>query len=160
VTGPDDFASMREVVFRRFRRLRDELSVLPDVVLVDGGLGQLHAAAEAIRATEVEMPVVASLAKREELVFVLGQAEEAPLRLARTSPALKILQAVRDEAHRFAQHYHHLLRRKAMFGEKAAGELRKGRRKGGRAPAPKSAKAKPKRTRKAKRRKPGGDASA
>jgi len=133
VAGPNDVAMIREVVLRRFRRLRDELSVLPDVVLIDGGPGQLHAAAEAVDAASVPRPHLISLAKREEEVYVLGQAEREPLRLPRTSPALKILQAVRDEAHRFAQHYHHLLRRKALFGEKTARDLarrRKGRRKG------------------------------
>jgi len=128
VAGPNDVAMIREVVYRRFRRLTDELSVLPDLVLVDGGLGQLHAAAEAIRAIGAPMPHVVSLAKREEEVYVLGKAEPGPLRLARTDPALKILQAVRDEVHRFAQHYHHLLRRKAVFGEKEARALAKTRR--------------------------------
>ncbi len=117
VAGADDVASIREVVFRRFRRLADELSVLPDLVLVDGGLGQLRAAAKAIAAATDKRPLVASLAKREEELYVLEKAEKEPLRLARTDPALKILQAVRDEAHRFAQHYHHLLRRKAVFGK-------------------------------------------
>ncbi len=123
VRGPDDFGMMREVVFRRFRRLTEELSVLPDLVLVDGGRGQLHAAAEAIAAADAERPHLVSLAKRQEEVYVLGRAEADPLRLPRTDPGLKILQAVRDEAHRFAQHYHHLLRRKALFGEKGARDL-------------------------------------
>ena len=123
VRGPDDFGMMREVVRRRFRRLTEELSVLPDLVLVDGGPGQLHAAAEAIATAGAERPHLVSLAKREEEIYVLGQAESEPLRLPRTHPGLKILQAVRDEAHRFAQHYHHLLRRKALFGEKGARDL-------------------------------------
>jgi len=123
VAGPNDVAMIGEVVYRRFRRLTDELSVLPDLVLVDGGPGQLHAAAEAIRAAGAPMPHVVSLAKREEEVYVLGKAEREPLRLARTDPALKILQAVRDEVHRFAQHYHHLLRRKAVFGQEEARAL-------------------------------------
>jgi excinuclease ABC subunit C len=123
VEGQDDFAMVREVVFRRFRRLTDELSVLPDLVLVDGGLGQLHAAAAGIDAAGALRPHLASLAKREEEVYLLGKAEGRPLRLPRTHPGLKILQAVRDEAHRFAQHYHHLLRRKALFGEKEARAL-------------------------------------
>ncbi len=126
VEGQDDFASIREVVFRRFRRLTEELSVLPDVVLVDGGLGQLHAAEAAIREVGAEMPHLVSLAKRDEEVYVLGRAEDAPLRLARTDPGLKVLQTVRDEAHRFAQHYHHLLRRKASLGEEAAKATRRG----------------------------------
>jgi excinuclease ABC subunit C len=123
VEGQDDFAMIEEVVFRRFRRLTDELSVLPDLVLVDGGLGQLHAAAAAIEAAGGQRPHLLSLAKREEEVYVLGRAESQPLRLPRTHAGLKILQAVRDEAHRFAQHYHHLLRRKALFGEKEASAL-------------------------------------
>jgi excinuclease ABC subunit C len=123
VEAQDDLAMMREVVFRRFRRLADELSVLPDLVLVDGGLGQLRAAAEAIAAVGTARPHLVSLAKREEEVYVLGKAEAEPLRLPRTHPALKVLQAVRDEAHRFAQHYHHLLRRRSMFGEKEARAL-------------------------------------
>ena len=129
VAGPHDVGMIREVVFRRFRRLAEELSVLPGLVLVDGGPGQLHAAAEAIRASGARMPLLVSLAKREEEVYVLGAAETEPLRLARTDPALKVLQAVRDEAHRFAQHYHHLLRRRAVFGEKMARELAKKKRK-------------------------------
>jgi len=123
VRGQDDFAMIREVVFRRFRRLLEELSILPDVVLVDGGVGQLHAAAEGIRDAGAEMPLVVSLAKRDEEVFILGKAEREPMRLPRTSAALKVLQAVRDEAHRFARHYHHLLRRKAVLGEKGARQV-------------------------------------
>jgi excinuclease ABC subunit C len=131
VAGQDDVAMIGEVVGRRFRRLAAELSVLPDLVLVDGGPGQLAAAAEAVRDSGAAMPLVASLAKRQEEVYVLGRAETEPLRLARTNAALKVLQAVRDEAHRFAQHYHHLLRRKAVLGEKPARQVRprrKGRR--------------------------------
>jgi excinuclease ABC subunit C len=129
VAGPHDVGMIREVVFRRFRRLAEELAILPDLLLVDGGPGQLHAAAEAMAAAGARPALVASLAKREEEVYVLGKAEEEPLRLARTDPALKILQAVRDEAHRFAQHYHHLLRRRAVFGEKLAKELDRDRKK-------------------------------
>ncbi|MCX5685520.1 MAG: UvrB/UvrC motif-containing protein, partial [Planctomycetota bacterium] len=128
VAGQNDFAMIGEVVYRRLRRLTDELSIQPDLVLVDGGLGQLHAAAAAIAEAGGERPLLVSLAKRDEEVYVLGMAEKEPLRLARTDPGLKLLQAVRDEAHRFAQHYHHLLRRKALFGEKTARELRKVRR--------------------------------
>jgi len=129
VAGPNDVGMIREVVYRRFRRLRDELSVLPDLVLIDGGPAQLHAAAEAVDAVGADRPHLLSLAKRQEEVYVLGRAEDEPLRLPRTSPALKILQAVRDEAHRFAQHYHHLLRRKALFGDKDQRDLDR-RRKG------------------------------
>ena len=134
VAGQDDVAMIGEVVGRRFRRLAAELSVLPDLVLVDGGPAQLAAAADAIRASGAAMPLMASLAKRQEEVYVLGRAEAGPLRLARTSAALKVLQAVRDEAHRFAQHYHHLLRRKAVLGEKPARQVRPRRR--GRRPRP------------------------
>lgn len=128
VQGPHDVGMIREVVFRRFRRLADELSVRPDLVLIDGGPGQLHAAAQAIAAAGGAVPHLVSLAKREEEVYVLGRAESEPLRLPRTHPGLKVLQAVRDEAHRFAQHYHHLLRRKAVFGEKTARDLDEARR--------------------------------
>ena len=133
VAGPNDVAMIREVVFRRFRRLRDELAVLPDLLLIDGGPAQLHAAAEALDAADARPGHLLSLAKREEEVFVLGRAEDEPLRLPRTSPALKVLQTVRDEAHRFAQHYHHLLRRKALFGDedqRALDRTRKSRAKG------------------------------
>ena len=89
----------------------------------------MHAAAEAVCRTGAKPPILVSLAKREEEVFVLGKAERQPLRLPRTNPALKILQAVRDEAHRFAQHYHHLLRRQALFGKQGARGLRGRKRK-------------------------------
>ena len=100
VEGIDDFASMREVVGRYFQRRLDEDRALPDLVLIDGGKGQLNAAAEALRALGLEALPIVSLAKREEEVFLLGHAE--PLRLSRRSPALRVLQQARDEAHRFA----------------------------------------------------------
>jgi excinuclease ABC subunit C len=100
VEGIDDFASMREVVGRYFQRRLDEDRTLPDLVLIDGGKGQLNAAAEALRALGLEALPIVSLAKREEEVFLLGRAE--PLRLSRRSPALRVLQQARDEAHRFA----------------------------------------------------------
>ncbi len=101
--GPDDFASMREVVFRYFRRRLDETRPLPDLVVVDGGKGQLSAAAEALASVGLEkMPLIA-LAKREEEIFVIGRSE--PLRLSRRSPALRLLQQARDEAHRTAVGY-------------------------------------------------------
>lgn len=109
VEGVDDFAMVREVVTRRFRR-----GDAPDVLLIDGGRGQLNAAAEALRRAKVELPGLLSLAKREELVFVPGRPK--PLEWPRRSPALRLLMYVRDEAHRFAQHYHHILRRKAVLG--------------------------------------------
>jgi excinuclease ABC subunit C len=115
VEGIDDYAAIREVVARRFRKLRDDSEVFPDILLVDGGIGQLRKALEAFRAVEITPPLVLSLAKKEELVYV--QDRDKPLRLSRRSYALRLLQYVRDEAHRFAQHYHHILRRKRTLGE-------------------------------------------
>jgi excinuclease ABC subunit C len=115
VAGVDDFASMREVVTRRFRRLRDEDELFPDVLLIDGGKGQLNAALEAFRAIGVDPPCLISLAKQEEEIFRPGAAES--IKLSRHSAALRLLQYVRDEAHRFAQHYHHMLRRKRLTDE-------------------------------------------
>jgi excinuclease ABC subunit C len=112
VEGVDDFASVREVVSRRFRRLSDEDGVFPDILMIDGGKGQLNAAVQAFRMLGVEPPTLISLAKREEEIYRPGEAE--PIRLSRHSAALRLLQYVRDEAHRFAQHYHHLLRRKKL----------------------------------------------
>ena len=115
VAGVDDFASIREVVARRFRRQASSEEVRPDILLIDGGKGQLNAALDAFKMLGVEPPTVISLAKQEEEIFRPGQSE--PLRLERRSAALRLLQSVRDEAHRFAQHYHHLLRRKKFQGE-------------------------------------------
>jgi excinuclease ABC subunit C len=117
VEGVDDFASIREVISRRFRgagRVRpgESETVFPDVLLIDGGKGQLHAAQEVFRFLGVEPPCLISLAKREEEVYRLNDGE--PLKLSRHSAALRLLQYVRDEAHRFAQHYHHILRRKKL----------------------------------------------
>jgi excinuclease ABC subunit C len=115
VEGVDDFASIREVISRRFRwanSTTEEESVFPDILLIDGGKGQLNAALEVFRMLGKEPPCLISLAKREEEVYRPGEAE--PLRLSRHSAALRLLQYVRDEAHRFAQHYHHLLRRKKL----------------------------------------------
>jgi excinuclease ABC subunit C len=115
VAGVDDFASVREVVTRRFRRLHDEETPFPDILLIDGGKGQLNAALEAFALLGIEPPCLLSLAKREEEIYRPGEAE--PLRLSRHSAALRLLQYVRDEAHRFAQHYHKILRRKRLQGE-------------------------------------------
>jgi excinuclease ABC subunit C len=115
VKGIDDFRSIYEVVARRFARLHDEMEIFPDLLLIDGGKGQLHAAMAAFNELGIEPPRVISIAKREEELFVPGN--EEPLRLSRHSYALRLLQYVRDEAHRFAQHYHHLLRRKSTLGE-------------------------------------------
>jgi excinuclease ABC subunit C len=115
VEGTDDFASIREVVTRRFRRLAREEDVFPDILLIDGGKGQLNAALEAFAVLGIEPPCLLSLAKRVEEIYRPGEAE--PLRLSRHAAALRLLQYVRDEAHRFAQHYHHILRRKKLEGE-------------------------------------------
>lgn len=114
VEGVDDYASIREVVLRRFRRAMDDESVFPDVLLIDGGKGQLSAARDAFIALGVEPPCLISLAKQEELVFRPGESQ--PLELSRRSPALRLLQSVRDEAHRFAQSYLHTLRKKRQQG--------------------------------------------
>lgn len=116
VVGVDDFASIHEVVTRRFRPRDDsEEELYPDLLLIDGGKGQLHAAMSAFEVLGRQPPTVVSLAKREELIFVPGV--EEPLHLSRHSFALRLLQYVRDEAHRFAQHYHHMLRRKSTLGD-------------------------------------------
>jgi excinuclease ABC subunit C len=115
VEGVDDFASMREVVTRRFRRLNDEDEVFPDILLIDGGKGQLNAAQAAFQTLGIDPPCLISLAKQEEEIFRPGETES--IKLSRHSSALRLLQYVRDEAHRFAQHYHHMLRRKRMTEE-------------------------------------------
>jgi len=115
VDGIDDFRSIHEVVSRRFSRLVREGGSLPDIFLIDGGKGQLSAAMDALESLGIEPPCVISLAKREEEVFVPGRSE--PLRISRDSYSLRLLEYVRDEAHRFAQHYHHLLRNRRSFEE-------------------------------------------
>src|SRR4029077_16771769 len=115
VEGTDDFASIREGGRRRFRRLGHREAVFPDILLIDGGRGQLNAALEAFKVLGIEPPCLISLAKREEEIYRPGEAE--PLKLSRHSAALRLLQYVRDEAHRFAQHYHHILRRKKLEGQ-------------------------------------------
>ena len=115
VDGVDDFGSIREVVSRRFSRLREEGESFPDLLLIDGGKGQLSAALDAFRLLEITPPPILSLAKRDEEIFLPGESE--PIRLSKHAYALRLLQYVRDEAHRFAQHYHHLLRRKSSLGE-------------------------------------------
>jgi excinuclease ABC subunit C len=113
VTGVDDFASIREVVARRYKRLSDEGESFPDIVLIDGGKGQLNAALESFAAMGLDRPVVISLAKKNEEIYQAGATE--PLRLSRHAYALRLLQYIRDESHRFAQHYHHILRQKSTF---------------------------------------------
>lgn len=115
VDGVDDFASIREVISRRFSRLREEGESFPNLLLIDGGKGQLGAALDAFRLLEITPPPILSLAKRDEEIFLPGQSE--PIRLSKHAYALRLLQYVRDEAHRFAQHYHHLLRRKSSLGD-------------------------------------------
>jgi excinuclease ABC subunit C len=105
VEGNDDFASMKEVVTRRYGRLREEGAALPGLILIDGGLGQLHAAGDALEAIGIVNHPVASIAKREEIVYVLGQ-EDEPVILDRFSPILHLIQTIRDEAHRFAVTFH------------------------------------------------------
>ncbi len=105
VAGNDDFASMREVVTRRYSRLQQENKAFPSLILIDGGLGQLHAAVEALEAIGVINQPVASIAKREEIIYVYGQ-EDEPIKLDHYSPVLHLMQQVRDEAHRFAVTFH------------------------------------------------------
>ncbi len=113
----DDYAAIREVVSRRYREAGAGQELYPDVILIDGGLGQLHAAMEALADLDVQPPMVISLAKKEELVYVHARSE--PIRLSREHLGLRLCQAIRDEAHRFAQHYHHILRRKKTLDEDA-----------------------------------------
>ena len=105
VEGVDDFASMREVVTRRYKRLQEEQKPMPSLVLIDGGLGQLHAAAEALESLEIINQPLAAIAKREEILYVYGQ-EKDPVVLDHHSPVLHLIQMVRDEAHRFAVTFH------------------------------------------------------
>ena len=105
VEGVDDFASMREVVTRRYKRLQEEKKKFPSLVLIDGGLGQLHAAAEALALLEIINQPLAAIAKREEIIYVFGQ-ENEPVVLDHHSPVLHLVQLIRDEAHRFAVTFH------------------------------------------------------
>ena len=105
VTGVDDFASMREVVTRRYKRVQQEKSKMPSVVLIDGGIGQLHSAAEALQSLQITGQPLAAIAKREELIYIFGQ-EEEPVVLEWHSPVLHVIQSIRDEAHRFAVTFH------------------------------------------------------
>ncbi|HEX2665776.1 MAG TPA: excinuclease ABC subunit UvrC [Candidatus Acidoferrum sp.] len=101
----DDFSSMREAVTRRYRRLHEERKELPSLILIDGGIGQLHAAAQALESLQIINQPVASIAKKEEILFVLGQ-EDEPIVLERHSPVLHLIQQIRDETHRFAVTFH------------------------------------------------------
>ena len=105
VDGVDDFASMREVVKRRYKRVQEEKKKMPSLVLIDGGLGQLHAAAEALESLEIINQPLAAIAKREEIIYVSGQ-EDEPIALDHHSPVLHLVQLIRNEAHRFAVTFH------------------------------------------------------
>ncbi len=113
VKGVDDFRSIHEVVSRRFRGLSDRQESFPDLLLIDGGKGQLTSAMAAFRDQNIDPPTVLALAKQQEEIFLPSGSE--PLRLSRHAFALRLLQYVRDEAHRFAQHYHHILRNKSQY---------------------------------------------
>jgi excinuclease ABC subunit C len=102
---PDDFQSMREVVTRRYKRIQDEGLAMPDLVLIDGGIGQLHAAQSALDELNIVDQPLASIAKREEIIYVAGQ-EQEPIVLDRRSPVLRLIQQIRDESHRFAINFH------------------------------------------------------
>ncbi len=120
VVGGDDYASIREVLLRRYKHASMNEGLFPDVILIDGGKGQLSAAHGAFDTLAVQPPMVISLAKKNEEVFFSGPGGEVKLlKMARRDPALRLLQAVRDEAHRFVQHYHHILRRRATFDQDA-----------------------------------------
>lgn len=101
----DDFSSMREAVTRRYQRLLEEKRELPSLILIDGGIGQLHAAAQALESLQIINQAVASIAKKEEILYVLGQ-EDEPIVLERHSPVLHLIQQIRDETHRFAVTFH------------------------------------------------------
>src|SRR5712675_1042675 len=130
----DDFASMREVVRRRYRRLQEEKKAMPGLILIDGGIGQLHAAAEALESLGIINQPLASIAKKEEILYVYGQ-ESEPIVLERHSPVLHLIQQIRDETHRFAVTFHRLRRGKRQtksalegipgVGEKTAHKLLK-----------------------------------
>jgi len=105
VSGVDDFASMREIIHRRYKRLHENNEPLPSLILIDGGLGQLHAAADALTEIGLTTQPLASIAKREEIIYVHGQ-EDDPVILDRRSPVLHVIQKIRDESHRFAVTYH------------------------------------------------------
>ena len=115
VEGIDDFACLKEIVTRRYSRLLEEKQALPDIILIDGGVGQMNAARQALKALGIEHPGLVSIAKREETLYT--PARKDGVRLARRNEGLRLLQYVRDEAHRFAQHYHHFLRHKRTFDE-------------------------------------------
>ena len=114
VTGPDDVASLKEVLRRRYSSLLTQgREFFPDLILVDGGKGQLNAAQKALEGLGISDQAVASIAKKEEIIFVLSS--KTGIKLDRTSPALKLIQSIRDEAHRFAIAYHRRRRQRKSF---------------------------------------------
>ncbi len=117
VKGVDDYASIREVVSRRIQGLQERDEPFPDIFMIDGGKGQLGAALTAFETLGVKPPTLISLAKQNEEIFVPGRSD--PIVLQRRSFSLRLLQYARDEAHRFAQHYHHMLRKKRTLGDDA-----------------------------------------
>jgi excinuclease ABC subunit C len=116
VKGIDDYAMIAEVVKRRYKYALAGEELWPDLVLIDGGLGHLRAAEKAFKEMNAPIPKIAAIAKKQEEIFLQGSNKS--LKLPRTSPTLKLLQYVRDEAHRFAQHYFHILRKKKMLNKK------------------------------------------
>jgi len=117
VKGTDDYAMIAEVVKRRYKYALAGEELWPDLILIDGGLGHLHAAETAFREMNAPIPKIAAIAKKEEQIYL--QQSSRPLKLPRTSSALKLLQYVRDESHRFAQHYFHILRSKKLLNKKS-----------------------------------------
>jgi excinuclease ABC subunit C len=114
VAGIDDYMMLREVIKRRYQRLKEENLSFPDLIIIDGGKGHLNIARDELRALRVDVPLI-SIAKEKEEVYTVGR--KTPLRLSSDSAALLLIQRIRDEAHRFAVKYHHLLRRKKMIGK-------------------------------------------
>lgn len=121
----DDYRAIQEVVARRYREAAAGEELFPDLVLIDGGKGQLNAAMEVFAGLGARPPIVIGLAKKEELIFLPGDRE--PIKLGRENAGLKLCQAIRDEAHRFAQHYHHLLVRKRTMPDAGSAKRRRSR---------------------------------
>ncbi|MHC5083254.1 MAG: excinuclease ABC subunit UvrC [Planctomycetota bacterium] len=115
VKGIDDYASLKEVVTRRYKRAMAGEELWPDLVLIDGGIGQLHAAEDAFIEMKAPIPTLASIAKKDEIIYIHGK--DQPLKLSAHSSVRKLIQYVRDESHRFAQHYHHILRKKKTLNQ-------------------------------------------
>ncbi|MFI4912024.1 MAG: UvrB/UvrC motif-containing protein [Sedimentisphaeraceae bacterium JB056] len=113
VKGIDDYASLQEVIRRRYKHAAEGEELWPDMILIDGGIGQLHAIEQVFAEFEGPKPYLASLAKKDEIIYISGK--EGEFKLPSNSPVRKLCQYVRDEAHRFAQHYHHILRRKSVI---------------------------------------------